>query len=67
MQPNSAVLTENSAKQIFGNINVVGKTFLRDSTPFKVNALIQNVPENSHFNYLFDNRNETNIGELDPE
>lgn len=51
MQPNSAVLTENSARQIFGEVNVTGKVFLRDTVPFKVNAVIKNIPENSHLQF----------------
>jgi putative ABC transport system permease protein len=50
-QPNTAVLTENAAKQIFGDINVIGKTFLRDTTPFTVNAVLKNIPENSHLQF----------------
>jgi putative ABC transport system permease protein len=55
LEPNTAVLTESSAKKIFGTANVVGKTFLRDTTPFKVNAIIKDIPENSHvqFDALF--------------
>lgn len=50
-QPNSAVITENSAKQIFGATDVVGKTFLRDTIPFKVNAILKDIPENSHLQF----------------
>jgi len=50
-QPNSAVITENSAKQIFGAVDVVGKTFLRDTIPFKVNAVLKDIPENSHLQF----------------
>ncbi len=55
LEPNTAVLTESSAKKIFGTSNVIGKTFLRDTTPFKVNAIIKDLPENSHvqFDALF--------------
>jgi putative ABC transport system permease protein len=51
LEPNAAVLTESSAKKIFGTANVVGKTFLRDTTPFKVNAIIKDIPENSHLQF----------------
>jgi putative ABC transport system permease protein len=50
-QPNSAVITESSAKQIFGTVDVVGKTFLRDTIPFKVNAVLKDIPENSHLQF----------------
>ncbi|MBD0333172.1 MAG: ABC transporter permease, partial [Chitinophagaceae bacterium] len=50
-EPYAAVLTESSAKKIFGTANVVGKTFLRDTTPFKVNAVLKDVPENSHLQF----------------
>ncbi len=51
LEPNTAVLTETSAKKIFGTANVVGKTFLRDTTPFKVNAVLKDIPENSHLQF----------------
>ncbi|MBA3674382.1 MAG: ABC transporter permease, partial [Chitinophagaceae bacterium] len=51
LEPNTAVLTENAAKNIFGTTNVVGKTFLRDTTPFKVNAVLKDIPENSHLQF----------------
>ncbi|MFN2457937.1 MAG: ABC transporter permease [Chitinophagaceae bacterium] len=51
IEPNTAVLTESSAKKIFGTANVVSKTFLRDTTPFKVDAVLKDVPENSHLQF----------------
>ena len=51
LQPHTAVLTENSAKRIFDNIHVVGQSFLRDTTPFTVTAVLKNIPENSHLQF----------------
>jgi putative ABC transport system permease protein len=50
-EPNTAVLTETAAKKVFGTADAAGKTFLRDSTPFKVNAVIKDLPGNSHLQF----------------
>ncbi|MBD0333488.1 MAG: ABC transporter permease, partial [Chitinophagaceae bacterium] len=51
LEPNTAVLTESGAEKIFGTADAVGKTFLRDTTPFKVNAVLKDIPENSHLQF----------------
>lgn len=51
VEPNTAVLTESAARKIFGTLNVVGQTFLRDTTLFKINAVLKDVPENSHLQF----------------
>jgi putative ABC transport system permease protein len=52
--PNSVIITEETAKKIFGEINVIGKT-LRvdrgDSIPYKITAVLENFPANSHLNF----------------
>jgi putative ABC transport system permease protein len=54
--PYSVVLTEETAKKIFGHTAVVGKTVSTegDSIPYKITAVIA-IPDNSHiqFNLLF--------------
>jgi putative ABC transport system permease protein len=55
--PNSVMLTAETAVKIFGNTNVVGKTIRadKDSLPYKVTAVLENIPANSHlkFNLVF--------------
>jgi putative ABC transport system permease protein len=49
---NSIVLTESSAKKIFGNENPVGKTVNVDAFgDLMVSAVIRDVPANSHFHF----------------
>lgn len=44
----SVVITERTAKKLFGNENSMGKTILLDSTHvFKVAAVVRDVPSNS--------------------
>lgn len=50
-EPRTAVLTETTARKIFGTADAVGKIFLRDTVPFKVNAVIRDLPENSHLQF----------------
>ncbi|MFD0793945.1 ABC transporter permease [Mucilaginibacter litoreus] len=51
-KPNSIVLTETLAKNIFGSTgDVVDKVVLLDGTPTTVSGVIADVPENSHFTF----------------
>jgi putative ABC transport system permease protein len=53
-EPNTAVLTEQSARKIFGDIDPIGKTvtrYDRDTLTFKVTGIMQNVPSNSHLRF----------------
>jgi putative ABC transport system permease protein len=53
-KPNSAVLTEASARKLFGNENPVGKTITHyggDTTSFVVTGVLQNVPQNSQLQF----------------
>ena len=56
IDPHTVVITDGTAKKIFGQTNVVGKTVMTDgdSIPFKITAVIT-IPGNSHlqFNMLF--------------
>ncbi len=58
-EPNSVVLTRESAKKLFGNEEPMGKSVsthnMRDTLHFTVTGIIENVPENSHlqFNGLY--------------
>lgn len=52
-EPNTVVLTESTAKKYFGGSNAVGKTIEADRVPYKVTAVIKDIPHNSHFNFDF--------------
>ncbi len=47
-QPNTAVITESTAKKLFGNAEAVGKMLVLSNTdPLKVAAVIKDIPQNS--------------------
>ena len=52
-EPNSIVITEQEAKKYFGNEDPIGKvlTLEGDNQQFKVTAVIEEVPQNSHFHF----------------
>jgi putative ABC transport system permease protein len=53
-QPNSAVLTESSARKLFGNEDPMGKTITHygsDTTSFKITGIAADVPENSQLQF----------------
>jgi putative ABC transport system permease protein len=55
-EPNSVVISEKMAKKYFGTVDVVGKTLEtndNNSTLYKVNAVIKDIPSNSHLNFDF--------------
>ncbi len=53
LQPNSVVLTEQTAKKYFGNTNAIGKTLLfdEDRTPFIVSGVLQKLPAQSSLQF----------------
>lgn len=53
-EPNTVVLSEESAKNIFGSADPIGKTLVRydrDTLTFKVSGIMENVPSNSHLQF----------------
>ncbi len=55
-EPNTVVLTSSTAKKYFGTTNVVGKTIETNdngSSVYKITAVVQDMPKNSHFNFDF--------------
>lgn len=53
-EPNSIVLSEKSARSIFGNENPVGKSLVHyggDTLALKVTGVMQDVPANSHLQF----------------
>ncbi|MGC4035813.1 MAG: ABC transporter permease [Chitinophagaceae bacterium] len=52
VEPHSLVITEKVAKKYFNTTDVVGKTMLiNDTGNYKVTAVIENIPTQSHFNF----------------
>lgn len=62
--PNSVIVTEEMAKKLFNQTNVVGKAlkFDNDSTLFKITGVLKDFPVNSHlsFNLLISESSVTN-------
>ena len=53
-EPNSAVITESTAKKYFNRTNVVGETItINDSNVYKITGVIKDIPSQSHFNFDF--------------
>jgi putative ABC transport system permease protein len=50
-EPNAVVITASTAEKYFNSIDAVGKTLLIDRNPFKVTAVIRDIPKNSHFRF----------------
>ena len=51
--PNTVVITERMAFKYFNNSNAVGETIERDKVPYKVTAVIKDMPANSHIRFDF--------------
>ena len=49
--PGNIVLTESTAIKYFGKPDPIGEIIKRGSTPFRVTAVIEDVPYNSHFRF----------------
>jgi putative ABC transport system permease protein len=55
-EPNTVVITKSIALKYFGTTDVVGKSIETDenkNTFYKITAVIQDIPHNSHFNFDF--------------
>ncbi|MGN6637668.1 MAG: ABC transporter permease [Mucilaginibacter sp.] len=54
LKPHSAMLTEETAKKLFGNEDPIGKTithYSNDTTSFVVTGILANVPKNSQLQF----------------
>ncbi len=49
--PTSIVISRLMAETIFGAENPVGETLTTDSASFKITAVFENLPDNTHFKY----------------
>ena len=53
-QPNSVVVTQETALKYFGNDDPMGKTItLNDTNDFTITGVMENIPHNSHFHFNF--------------
>ena len=52
-EPNTLVLTEETARKYFGNQDPIGKVLLfgNEQTPHRITGVVRNVPENAHFRF----------------
>lgn len=50
---NSIVVTESTAKRYFGDANPLDKTLLVDGEPWKITAVIEDLPDNTHMKFDF--------------
>ncbi|MGC4101688.1 ABC transporter permease [Ferruginibacter sp.] len=56
-EPNTVVITESTAKKYFDAVNVIGKIIevkndaTANTTPYKVTAIIKDIPQTLHFNF----------------
>lgn len=64
--PRSVIITEESARKIYGVSSVLGKTLRtdRDSLPYTITGILENFPANSHisFNLIFSESSITGRG-----
>jgi len=55
-QPNTIAITEKLAHRLFGNMpisSIVGKNLMlqRDTTPYRIDGVLKDIPENSHLDF----------------
>jgi putative ABC transport system permease protein len=50
-EPNTVVLTESASKKYFNTTDAVGEILEIEKTPYKVTAVIRDIPRASHFNF----------------
>lgn len=51
-EPNTVVITENTARNLFNRTDVVGETLVfNDTTNYKITGILKNIPRQSHFDF----------------
>jgi len=50
-EPNTAVITDKTARNVFGNLDVIGKTFFIHGELFTVTGVVEELPVNTHFSF----------------
>jgi len=48
---NDAVITQTTARKLFGNENPVGKVIEGENKSYTINAVIEDIPDNSHLDF----------------
>jgi putative ABC transport system permease protein len=49
--PGAVVLTERTARRVFGSTDVVGESLVMEGRIFTVSAVVANIPPNTHFSF----------------
>lgn len=53
-EPNSVIITKETAERYFGSENPVGRTLTRDNRyDYTITGIVENIPHNSHFHFDF--------------
>ncbi len=52
-EPNSVILTQETAKKYFGDINPLNKRMIIENENFTVTGILKNIPANSHLHFDF--------------
>ena len=52
-KPFSLILSKSTAEKYFGNVAPLGKTIRMDNQDFTVTAVVEDLPEQTHFNFNF--------------
>lgn len=50
-EPNSIVISQETAKKFFGEEDPIDKSLVLNEDPFKITGVFENVPENSHLQF----------------
>lgn len=50
-EPHSLVVSEETARKLFGSTDVVGKQLILNNENFQIKGILANVPENSHLQF----------------
>ncbi len=50
-QPNTAVITESTAKKFFGEDDPINQVITADSSSYRIVAVVEDMPQNSHFHF----------------
>lgn len=49
--PNTAVITESTAKKFFGEDDPINQVITADSSSYRIVAVVEDLPQNSHFHF----------------
>lgn len=52
-EPNTMVINRKTAEKYFPNEDALGQTLITNNTNWKITGVIENIPDNTHFNFDF--------------